>query len=115
MTVTLPRLDRVAATELVALHRSQPLEAISAALPDTNSVVTYSVVGGARIDFDELSVLRRDVVALALECGMPRAAPRERIQHFEGQGARLLHSRLPMTPHEASQDDVWSYITCCWL
>ena len=20
-----------------------------------------------------------------------------------------------MTPHEASQDEVWSYLTCCWL
>ncbi len=38
-----------------------------------------------------------------------------RISEFEGKCARVLHHSLPMTPHEASHEEVWSYLTCCWL
>ncbi|WP_163796895.1 DUF6339 family protein [Mycolicibacterium sediminis] len=50
---------------------------------------------------------------LASEYGMP--GPLVRSQEFEGRAARLLHQQLPMTPHEAAHEGVWSYLTCCWL
>ena len=52
-------------------------------------------------------------VAPARDDGMPNAT--ERGAGFEGRGARLVHDLLPMTAHEASHEEVWSYVTCCWL
>lgn len=41
--------------------------------------------------------------------------PTTRWQEFEGRAARLIHQKLPMTPHEFAHEEVWSYLTCCWL
>jgi hypothetical protein len=106
-------LDRDSAKELIDRHKHSDLAVITEAMPDLSPVVTYSPVGGARIEHEELQTLREAIVALAREHGMP--TPAERVADFEGRGARLLHRLLPMTPHEASHEEVWSYITCCWL
>jgi hypothetical protein len=108
-------LDRDSATELIERHRHSPLSNLVAAMPDLSPVVTYPPVGGARIDQESLQGLREAIVTLAREHGMPEPAGRDRLQYFEGRAARILRERLPMTPHEASQDEGWTYITCCWL
>lgn len=112
MTVIVPRLDRDSATEILAHHRGSELDLVSAAMP-LSPVVTYSPVGGARIERAELENLRFAMLELARDHGMP--GPPERLQEFEGRGARLVRDLLPMTPHEASHEEVWSFLTCCWL
>jgi hypothetical protein len=37
------------------------------------------------------------------------------ISGFEGRVARVLHDMLPMSANESSHEEVWSYLTCCWL
>lgn len=113
MTVVVQRLDRDSAIEMLAHHRGLDLGLVSAAMPNLSPVVTYSPVGGARIEPAELETLRVAMLDLASEHGMP--GPAERLQEFEGRGARLVHELLPMTPHEASHEEVWSFLTCCWL
>ena len=34
---------------------------------------------------------------------------------FEGRTARLVREHLDISPNEASHEEVWSYLTCCWL
>lgn len=115
MTTLLPRLDRHAAVELIEKHRANEIAVISAAMPDLPEVVTYAPVGGTRVENNPagLADLRASLLGLAVEHGMP--GPIERMTEFEGRAARLLHDQVPMTPHEASHDDVWNYLTCCWL
>jgi hypothetical protein len=113
MSVVLPRLSRASALEQVEERRRASLGDITYAMPDLDSEVTYSPVGGNRIDRADLSRLRADLLVLAREHGMPQ--PIVDTSTFEAKAARLLHERLNMTPHEASHDDVWSYLTCCWL
>ena len=115
MTIVMPRLDRDSAAALIKHHRHAALNEIEAAMPDLTPVPTYSPVGGARIEQGDLESLREAVMTLAREHGMPQPGAREHLQVFEGRAARVLHERLPMTPHEASQEEVWSYVTCCWL
>ncbi len=115
MNMVLPRLGRDIAIEMVDRHRRSPLADISAAMPDLTPSVTYSPVGGARAERHDLERVRREVVGLAERYEMPRPATREQLQRFEGEAARVVHEQLPMTPHEASQEEVWSYLTCCWL
>lgn len=113
MSVVLPRLGRASALELLEQYRRLPLDEVADGMPELDPKVTYSPVGGNRIDPSELAGLRADVLVIAREHGMPAAAADTSV--FEAKSARLIHTRLQMTPHEASHDDVWSYVTCCWL
>lgn len=116
MTLVLPRLDRSTALDILESYRWSPLGEISAAMPNTNVVLTLSPVGGQRIEQAELAALRSELLAVARAHGMLQT-PGSIIDpsRWEAQSARLIHTRLDMTAHEASQEDVWSYITCCWL
>lgn len=113
MNVVLPRLDRRSAERLLAQYRHEPLAELSSHMPDRTASITYAAVGGARIDEATLERLRADFLELAADHGMP--GPVSDVSTFEGRAGRLIRSALPMTPHEASQEEVWSYVTCCWL
>jgi hypothetical protein len=109
----MPRLGRDAALALVAHHLpSEPAE-ITSSMPDLRFPVTYSPVGGTRVEQRELEGLRDLLVEIARSHGMPGAVART--SEFEARCAEAMHERVPMTPHEASHEDVWSYLTCCWL
>src|ERR1700745_1200832 len=110
MKVVLPRLDRTAALELLDQYRGIPLPEISHGMPDLNPVVTYSPVGGNRITPAELAELRREPVGLAQRRGLP--AGHKDISGFESEAARIIHARLNITAHEASEEQVWTYLTC---
>jgi hypothetical protein len=113
MTLLVPHLDRTRAHAIVARLSGVPLTDVTRVLPDYPVEVTYSPVGGSRVTDEELADLRREVLTLAREHGLPDEPTR--VSEFEGRCACLLHDRLPMTPHEASHEEVWSYLTCCWL
>lgn len=113
MSIVVPRLDRTSALELLEQRRGLPLAEISTAMPDLDAVVTYSPVGGSRIDPTHLAKLRAALLSVGREHGMP--GPIVATSEFEAKSARLIYEQLDMTPHEASQDEVWSYLTCCWL
>ena len=111
--IVIPRLDRESAKELLELRLQGDIEEITAHMPDISVPVTYAPVGGGRIEQRALEELREAVVALAKEHGMPDSPVR--VSEFEGNCARILHRLLPMTAYEASHEEVWSYLTCCWL
>lgn len=113
MTVVLPRLDRPSAQLLLGRYRHWPLADLTGRMPDSTAPVTFAAVGGARIDPSTLETLRADILELATAHGMPDQI--RDVPTFEGRGARLIRDALPMTPHEASHEEVWSYLTCCWL
>ena len=112
MTLLVPRLDRETARELVAERLQSPAD-IAGSMPDLRPPIAYSPVGGVRVEQTDLEELRRVLVELAASHGMPGAV--DRTAEFEGSCARVLRDRLDMTPHEASHEEVWSYLTCCWL
>ncbi len=112
MSVLIPRLERESARQLIGRKRDLSIADISAGLPDLSAVVTYSVLG-SRIAREDLAALRREVVQLAREHGFP--GRQARLSDFEGRCARVIRDGIPVTPHEASHEEVWSYLTCCWL
>jgi hypothetical protein len=111
--IVLPRLDREHALQLLDELLRLEVAKITTGMPDTSSVVTYTPVGGTRISDEELRAVREALVELAQEHGMPNALNETAV--FEGRAAQLLHRLLPMTPHEAAHEEVWSFLTCCWL
>ncbi|MGE2689078.1 hypothetical protein [Mycolicibacterium pulveris] len=111
--IVLPRLAREPALQLLTSLPVLDLELLAAAMPDTGQSVTYTPVGGTRISESELSALREEIVTLAREHGMPSAI--QNPSEFEGRAARSLRQRLDISPNEASHEEVWTYLTCCWL
>lgn len=111
--IVLPRIAKHSATELLKVHLSSGLAEIAGSMPDLTPTITYTPVGGQRVETHQLEQLRTDILALAREHGMPNRITEPSI--FEGGGARLLRESLPMSANEASHEEVWSYLTCCWL
>jgi hypothetical protein len=74
---------------------------------------TYSPVGGNRVTDDELSALRCELLEIARAHGYPDRV--ERTSELEASMGEALYRDLLITPHEASQEDAWTYLTCCWL
>ncbi|MDX1883240.1 DUF6339 family protein [Mycolicibacterium sp. 120270] len=89
------------------------IEELAAAMPETGQTVTYTPVGGTRIAESDLFTLREEVLSLARAHGMPDSLNNS--SEFEGRAARLLRERLNISPNEASHEEVWTYLTCCWL
>jgi hypothetical protein len=113
VSTVLPRLDRGTAAEIIAHLRELPLPEVSSAMPEIPENLTYSPVGGQRVGEESMANLRRGLMEIAIEHGMP--GPIREVSEWESRSARFLHSALVITPHEASQEEVWSYLTCCWL
>lgn len=115
MSLLLPRIDRETAMALIELHREAAASGEVLLLPDLPEVVTYTPVGGTRVPTDAtlLGELRTDLLQVAREHGMPGAITD--MTRYEGRSARMLHARLTITPHEASHEEVWSFLTSCWL
>jgi hypothetical protein len=107
------RLDREAAKQLIADRVCMPISQLAAGLPLMMVDFTYSPIGGTRITDDELGALRRELLEIAHAHGYPDSV--ERTSELEARLGETLHRVLPITPHEASQEDAWTYLTCCWL
>jgi hypothetical protein len=115
MTMLLPRLAREETRRILDKYSGCSIDEISAAMPFVVDSLTYSTVGGSTISDSQMRELRSELVAVAREHGMPGPVSRGGFAAFEGQVAGLLHAALPIAPHEASHEEVWSYLTCCWL
>ncbi len=115
MSFALPRLDKIAAQAWLSEAPLGDLNELASHLPYSPEFVTWPAVVADRREPDDQfwQELRTDVLALAREHGMPGKL--RKAKRFEGTLARLLHDRLPITPHEAGHEEVWTYLTCCWL
>jgi hypothetical protein len=113
VTLLMRRLDREAAKELIVERVCLPIPQLAAGLPLMTDDFTYSAIGGTRATDDELGALRRELLEIARAHGYPMSV--ERTSELEARLGEALHHALPITPHEASQEDAWTYLTCCWL
>lgn len=114
MTFVLPRLDRDQAAGLITAARADHSPAdISGRLPDTTVETVWPAVGDARVSDEALRALRGSVLELATSHHFP--GPGRQLPAFDAAAARLIRGALDLTPHEASHEAAWTYLTCCWL
>jgi hypothetical protein len=111
--ILLRRLGRDAARDILAENLALPIEQLAEKMPIHTEQVGYSPVGGTRVTDADLAALRAEVLRVARAHGYP-AAPVD-LAHAEAELADVLHTTLRITANEASVDDAWSYLTCCWL
>lgn len=113
MTVLLRRLNLEQVLHQLDASRGLSISELAARMPVTDVVTTASPFGGAEITAEELRALRTAVVDLAREHGYP--APGSDLPRFDAGCARVLEQLLALTPYEASEEEAWSHLTCCWL
>jgi hypothetical protein len=113
MNALLPRLDREQTRNLLDEARELTVEEIAERMPNKEVRTTSSALGGLEIGHDDLAALRSATVDLAREHNYP--GPGRELPRFDALCAREVHSRLRISPHEASEEEAWSHLTCCWL
>lgn len=113
MNRTLPRLSREETRNILDRVRSKPLDEISRMLPITDTRTRSSALGGTELGSEFLSQVRADLLELAREYGFP--SDDQAASRFDAICARYLHQQLRISPHEAAEEDAWSYLTCVWL
>lgn len=113
MTALLPRLDREQTLLQIEEARTLTVAEIAARMPVTDVKTTSSALGGMELTEEALWALRSAIIEVAGEYGYPD--PGTRLSRFDAVCARLLHDTLGIAPHEASEEDAWSHLTCCWL
>ena len=113
MSALLPRLDPQQTTAQLDVARALSLTELTARMPVTDVTTTSSPLGGLELGEEALGDLRASVLALARKHGFP--SEKADLPLFDAHCARLVHDLLRLSPHEASEDDVWSHLTCCWL
>lgn len=113
MSVVVPRLSRDLALTILEEARSMPLHEVTASMP--REMPTGLAPVGREMTEEELGLLRRELLALACEHGFPGAGTRSGNVAFDAQACLRLRRLLDVSPNEAAAEDVWSYLTCCWL
>jgi hypothetical protein len=102
------------------LDGRSPEELAEMATTSTHRSV-FAATGGARATTDALAVFGGKIRRIAEGQGYPGRAKLAQRQNFDEMVARLLHEESGMTPGEASQRQVWSFLAlvlvpdvCAW-
>lgn len=114
MSVLIPQITRPVADDIIAEARGLALLQLAAAMP-REAPVHLSPVGGRRIELHELRTLREAVLGIARGHGYPASRSQAGDVRFDADAALVLRHHLAISPHEASSEGAWSYLTCCWL
>jgi hypothetical protein len=122
MSVLFPRLLPGAVKELRDRLLSGALMPPAAGEPPDLSRTVFAATGGRRVTAQELQVLRRAIVDIAgRHGGFPDSRSRSGNDAFDVATARYLREHSGMTPGEASQRAVWSFLglvllpdVCAW-
>ncbi len=119
--VLYPRLLPGATAELRARLLSEGAEPPNPGQPLDLSRTVFAATGGQRITGSELLDLRHAIVELAVSSGFPGSRTRVGADAFDVSAARHLHQHSGMSPGEASQRAVWSFLglvllpdVCAW-
>ncbi|MEK9507678.1 DUF6339 family protein [Gemmatimonadota bacterium Y43] len=107
-----PRLQaapaRRLANELRHLTVAEARDRASCSLEDAY----FPPSGGAPVGENDLVRLAAAVREAAEELGYPDDTNRQARAEFDVVGGRVLHTEMDISPAEASEEGVWTYLTC---
>ena len=112
MTALIPRLDREDTRRLIEEARGQSVSTLAERMPVRGLRTRSSPLGGLQLADADLVALRTEVLELAHEHGYPGDGAR--LPRFDAKRARVMHQRLRVSAHEASEYDAWRSVTCAW-
>jgi len=100
-----------AAEELSTVTVAEASRRAEGRLQDPSSMSVFSATGGTPVTPQELSDLRKAVLAKAKEHGFPSSSRRE-AQGCDAHVAIILRDRMSITASEASIPGIWEYLAC---
>ena len=91
---------------------SSELETKSRSLSGVNAIqFGLAPIGGRQVTEEELSALLLDTTRIATECGFPDDRREESRLRFDRRLAGFLHRRMAITPNQAADEEIWSYLS----
>lgn len=121
MSLLYPRLLPGETEQRFKLLQGHPRRSLDRLASTSSDRAVFAATGGRRVSEEELAQLRKSIVELAEDCGLPASRAQEDLTHFDQQIGRLLHAKSGMTPGEASQPQVWAFLAlvllpdvCAW-
>jgi len=110
-----PRLSSAAAQGRLREIAGKTPSELSALASTGHHDAIFAPCGGSRVPEEVLRELRREMIEAARELGFPGDVRKGKVVSFDSTAARLLRERLPISPGEASRDDVWAFLTLVLL
>jgi hypothetical protein len=102
------------------LHETAP-DQHSTIVANHSRRAVYAATGGRRISPEELDQLRDGIVRVAREQGFPSSRSTVQRSLFDRTTAQMLYEQCLMVPGEASQRQVWAFLSlvllpdvCAW-
>lgn len=121
MSLLYPRLLPSETEQRFRLLQDHPRRSLDRLASTSSDRAVFAATGGQRVNEGELARLRKSIVELAEDCGLPASRAQEDLTYFDRQIGRLLHAETGMTPGEASQPQVWAFLAlvllpdvCAW-
>lgn len=110
-----PRLPHVVAQKLAENLASMPLKELEAIGDIQHSDEFYAPTGGNRVSSQHLTTIREMIHNCSCKYGYPNSQNDSQRTGFDSESAETLHREMIITPHEASQDGVWEFMSCVML
>lgn len=110
-----PRLPKYVASMLAKNRADKPLDELRRLSAVENAAAWFAPTGGNRVDKERLKQIQVRVRESAERFGYPGGIDVPTRQKFDAECAVILHQNMSITPSEASNLEVWTFITCIML
>ncbi len=110
-----PRLPTAAAEARLASVSGKAVADLTRIAATQDATAVFGATGGARVQERILANLRSELVRAATELGFPNPSRKDITMSFDPIAAGILSDGLPISPGEASRDDVWAFLTLVLL
>ncbi|MGW3545161.1 DUF6339 family protein [Nocardia niigatensis] len=117
MTTTLfPRLSLPDGRVLLRHWTDKSLDQLTASAAENHPAAFFAATGGVPASGRQLRNLADLVRGCAADFGFPSVTRTEAEKiHFDRSLARVLHESMGISPAEAAEPDVWTFMACCLL
>ncbi len=95
--------------------RSASIPSLAGTATAEHPACEYTPTGGARATVAALSLLRSDLLQLALTAGYPNPASQQQASDFDAEASIALAHQMHMAPAEAVKGGVWEFLSCVLL
>ncbi|MGW2828252.1 DUF6339 family protein [Streptomyces sp. NPDC001286] len=121
MSLLYPRLlPSETERRFLMLHETPPAQH-GTIVANHSARAVYAATGGRRITREELDELRTGILRVAVGLGFPSPPATAQAGEFDRETARVLYKQCGMVPGEASQRQVWAFLSlvllpdvCAW-
>lgn len=107
-----PRLSPTVARKLADELSRKSLQSLLEVRSFNHPATTFASTGGNRVDTSHLREIDKCIRENANICGYPTFVDDARLRKFDSNSGCILHEMMDISPSEASNPGVWTFMTC---